>query len=831
MNYRTLLLFLLLWLSSCQPLPEKQSGAGEAMEFWAMPRSYPDGRIYSNRWAAEFFRLKSSARIRGGGPGEEWTALGPKNIGGRTLCLAFHPDNPDIIFAGSASGGLWKTETAGKGASAWTYIPTGFPVLGVAAIAIDPTDPDIIYIGTGEVYNYSAANPGVVDRFTRGTYGIGILKTTDGGQTWFKSLDWSLEELTGVQDILINPQNPQTVYAATTEGLFRSYDAGLTWTNIHPKSMAVDLHMHQLDTAVLWVTHGNYGSPDRGIFRTTDGGQSFELLSNGIPVNYTGKTLLATCPSKPDQLYASVSDSGTGVGLYVSDDKGDSWHLVNPTDVPKYQGWYSHDLAVKPTNANFLVYGGIDIFVTANGGVNLTQTAYWYYWYLGLTQPGEPEGPYNYVHADIHAIYFHPQKANAVFLATDGGIFVSEDSGYSWEARNGGYQTQQFFANFSNSATDSLFAMGGLQDNATAVFIGQDAWWRILGGDGMSTAIHPENDSIFFVSFQNLSMRRTIDRGESFQSTLPQEASWETRAFDGPFEMAPSNPNILYAGAQRLYRTDNLGTSWLATSPNPVDGENPILTIAVGPDDPDLVFVSTASPTGGPAGVFKSTNGGHTWQPLNGLPDRVAMDIAIHPGDPQTVYVVFSGFGTPHLYRSSDGGDTWQAIGGDLPDVPTNTLVIDPLHPSNLYLGNDLGVFASTNGGGNWAYLPEGLPDAVLAMHLSISPVNRKLRLATHGNGVYETDLLEPPSGVQPEGDGLKIIRIFPNPASDAVWIEMEKAAFSVELLDVQGRVLWKESTAAAALTVDLRGLPAGLYYCRVVRGLERKVVPVVVLR
>ncbi|MBK7408072.1 MAG: hypothetical protein IPJ40_08410 [Saprospirales bacterium] len=456
-----LILLLLVFAAACQPKPKTPSGAGLALEFWSMSRSYPDGKIHSDQWAAEFMRLKQRATLRGGGLGEAWKALGPKNFGGRTLCLAFHPNNPDILFAGSAGGGLWKTETAGIGAEAWTYIPTGFPVLGVGAIAIDPTDPDVLYIGTGEVYNYTAANPGVVSRFTRGTYGIGILKTTDGGATWTKSLDWPLEELTGVQDILINPENTQTVYAATTEGLFRTYNGGQTWENIHPKSMAVDLHMHLTDTSLLWVTHGNNMSPDRGVYRTQDGGQTFELLSNGIPTNYTGKTLLALCPSKPDQLYASVADSGNGLGLYVSDDKGDSWHLVNATDVPKYQGWYSHDLAVRPNNANFLVYGGIDAYISGNGGVNLTQTAYWYYWYLGLTQPGEPEGPSNYVHADIHAVYFHPIKTNNVYLATDGGIFVSENSGYSWEARNGGYQTQQFFANFSNSTTDSFSRWGG----------------------------------------------------------------------------------------------------------------------------------------------------------------------------------------------------------------------------------------------------------------------------------------------------------------------------------------------------------------------------------
>ncbi|MBK8706833.1 MAG: hypothetical protein IPN33_26825 [Saprospiraceae bacterium] len=230
----------------------RQSGAGLAMEQWGLARSWPDGRIYARHLSVALAQRNLELDFRTDDP--QWEALGPKNIGGRSISLAFHPLDSNIIYVGTASGGLWRTTTAGIGVNAWERISTGYPVLGVGAIAINPNDPDEMYIGTGEVYNYTAAAPNVYNRLTRGSYGIGILKTTDGGATWTKSLDWSLDELTGVWDLVINPQHPSTVWAATTRGLYRSYDAGQNWEIAHDLEMAMDIEMHPQDTTKIWVS-------------------------------------------------------------------------------------------------------------------------------------------------------------------------------------------------------------------------------------------------------------------------------------------------------------------------------------------------------------------------------------------------------------------------------------------------------------------------------------------------------------------------------------------------------------------------------------------------
>lgn len=821
-----LFLALTLLASCSEDQAPRQSGAGKSLEFWAWSRAYPEGRIRTDKWFSAFESKKAALDNRGG-PQQPWKSLGPKNIGGRTLCLAFHPDDPGVIYAGSASGGLWKTTSAGTGPNAWSYVPTGFPLLGVGAIAINPYDPDIMFIGTGEVYNYFQASPGIINRTTRGTYGIGILKTTDGGLTWEKSLDWSQEELTGVQDIVINHENTETIYAATTRGLLRSYDGGENWSQVIDPKMAVDIEMHPTDTLILYVTFGGYQSPDAGVYRSKDGGQTFELLDNGIPSDYTGKTLLSVSQSNPDILYASVANAFDSNNLYRSLNGGTSWEKMNEANVATYQGWYSHDVLIHPDNPNEVFQGGIDWYYSPDGGLSPTKLTYWYNWYFGQVPAGGPEGPPDYVHADTHAAYFHPLIENHVYLATDGGIFVSADGGFTFEGRNGGYQTQQFYANFSNSPLDSNFAIGGMQDNASALYLGDDDWYRVIGGDGMSTAIYALNDDIVFGSSQGLNLLRSLDGGLTFGGVTPDYGS-DARPFNGPYELCPSVPARMYAGTQRLFRSDDLGDNW-----NPVGGQvdqgNMILKIAAGPQDADLIYISTVPVSGStqPPRLKKSINAGGLWQNMAGLPDRVCTDIAIHPVSADTVFAVFSGYGTPHVYRTLNGGVNWAPLEQGVPDLPVNTILFDPNIPGRMFLGNDIGVYESTDLGESWAPFGEGLPDAVLAMDLCISPQNNKLRLATHGHGVYEASLDEEIVSV---GEESRLeVSVWPNPAAEMIWIRMAgEGAWTWLLYDTAGRIVMQGAQNEQTLQLSLKGLRSGLYWLECRKGNDRQVRKIV---
>ena len=797
----------------------KKGGAAIAMEEWALYRSYPEGRIWQRNLSQAFEQQQLAASFRGANP--EWEALGPMNFGGRTLCLAFHPEDPNIIYAGSAGGGLWKSTTAGVGAQAWERIPLGHPVIGVSSIAIDPFNPDVMYIGTGEVYNYSIATPAVYDRLTRGSYGAGLLKTADGGLSWEKSIDWSYEEMKGIWDVVINPQNSRTVFAATTEGLFRTHNSGTDWELVHDFPMGIDIEMHPVDTTIIYVSHGGHNSPGAGIFKSVDGGNSFSLLE-GLPDDYTGRSPISISPSNPDILYISMANSQSGIGLFRSDDGGGSWELVNSSDVASYQGWYSHDVAIKPDNPELLIWTGIDVYKSTNGGSSILQKTNWFAWDFGQTPVGGPEGPPNYVHADIHAAYYSPFNNDAVFLVTDGGIFYSGNNGDSWEGRNGGYQTQQFYANFACSATNPNLAMGGLQDNASAIYVGDDSWVRVIGGDGMGAAINPDDNDILYGSWQRLNLLRSNNGGQSFFYVTPPTADNEPRNFNSPFVLDPQDPNVIYVGAQRLHRSTDGGNSWNATSAAPIDPDygNPILTIAVSHQDNDKIFVGISPLLGPSSKVYRSNNAGLSWEAMDALPDRVPMDIVFHPEDNDIIFVAFSGFGTNHVFKTEDGGDTWAASDAGLPDLPTNAIAIDPGQPSDMYAGNDLGVYASFDGGENWEPYSTDLAEAVMVYDLVISNSDRKLRAATHGLGVYQTNLREIVSSEEQPIAGLVLGQNFPNPVQDQIAIPFElpeAAQVDMKLMGSTGqliRTLQQGRFAAGRHQVEARlgALPAGVY-------------------
>lgn len=765
----------------------RTSGAGESMDAWAYERAYPFDEIPVSKFVAAFEEKKVQEALRSNSIEGEWISLGPENIGGRTLCLAFHPTNPDIIFAGSASGGLWKTTTQGVGRFAWEHVPTGFPVLGVASIAIDQNDPDIILIGTGETYGTGLAEPGIINRRTRGTYGIGILKSTDGGITWSQTLQFDMNSIKGVMDIEINGQNSSEVFAATTDGVYRSVDGGDTWSLVFANANCFDIEIDPNNGSIVYVTQGNFNNgldPNLcGIFKSINGGDSFtELLDTGLISAWSGNAKLAIDPTDSDILYASIQvswdnfGSTTPAGIYKSTDAGSTWANINNQNIAQFQGWYSHDIAVNPSNNSEIINAGVATWKSTDAGVTFTKKSN-NSWTNGEVSVEVPEGGDDYVHSDVHAVYYHPLIANKVFFATDGGVFSSVDGGENFITHNGGLQTSQYYADMGSSSTNPDFCIAGAQDNQTFIYRGGPSWFRVLGGDGMSASVRPDDDQIVFGSSQGLAIRKSNNGGISFFNSQPIIGN-EPRAFSAPYEIAPSDNDIMYAGATFLYKnTVGGGSVWNATSAQPIDGTNVIMKIAISPFNADVIYVATVPDPfiGGVPHIFKSIDGGQNWTLINlNLPIRVYKDIEIDPTNDNFIYVTFSGFGTNHVFRSVNGGANWISLDNGLPDVPTNTIIIDPINPSNIYVGNDLGVYFSENNGNSWELFSEGLPDATMIYDLNISPSNRKLRIATHGFGIWERDFVNDPLSVSDFSIGTSKIILHPNPATNNVTIEIE---------------------------------------------------------
>ena len=718
----------------------KTSGALQALQFMTMKRAYPNQDIPADAYYKAYEYSKQLLKKETNNLlVYQWDQIGPHNIGGRTLDVEFNWQNPNTVFAGAASGGLWRSYTGGVGALAWERIETGYPLLGVSSIAISREDSNIIYIGTGEVYNYQNALGGEVIRTTRGSYGIGILKSTDYGQTWSMILDWSYNQERGVNEVEIDPNNSSIVWAATSEGIYKSTDAGLSWNNVHNVIMGFDIVINPINSNIVYVTHGNLGSTGHGIYRTTDSGNTWQKLSNGLPSSFNGKAILSLYYSNPQILYASIgngSTSGAGTWLCKTTNGGDNWTIVNTTDYATYQGWYSHWVGVHPTNPNFILTGGIDVFKSTNGGIDLSRKTDWAAWYFGVTIPGDPEGPPYYVHADQHSVTFHPDNPSIIYLGTDGGVFRTTDGGENYEGCNGGYQSTQFYNGFSSSFTVSNLSLGGMQDNATAIYEGTVAWRRVIGGDGCQTGIDPVNNNILYGTSQYLNMQKSTNAGTSWFSINP--SSKDNPAFVAPYIICRSNPSVIYAGSRKFHRSTNGGSSWtLGNSGAALDG-NEILSIGVSSTSTDTVYVATA-PISSRARVFRSTDGGTTFTNITGiLPDRYPDDIAVDPLDSRIVYIVFSGFGTSHLFKSTDAGTSWIDIGSSLPDVPSSAIVIDPNNTNNLFFGNDIGVYVSPDAGQTWYEYMNGLPQTMMIMDLSIVRSSNSIRAVTHGNGVYE---------------------------------------------------------------------------------------------
>ena len=749
--------------------------AFEMMGLWGQMRAYPNEKIPEGKFNAAFNKMKSDEERKNKNNSERmgaamsaaqtspWVPLAPKNFAGRILCLAFHPTDQNIIWAGSASGGLWKTTNGGTGAPNginWTSVATGFPVLGISAIAVNPSNANELYVGTGEIYNTGGNGfQGHNDRIFRGSYGIGILKTTDGGTTWTKALDFSASSLKGVADIVINPLKPSTIFAATTDGVYRSHNSGASWSLIHSTIMAMDICMKPGDTSTLYIGAGNFGSAGNGIYKSTNAGAAtptFTKLTSGLPSSVSGMIRLHISANNVNKVYASIGKSpgsSTSNGLYSSTNGGSSWTKASSTAYINNQGWYAHDVVASPSNANTIYVAEMDMYKSTTGGGTLTKVSDWSLWNFNSTTVGtQNEGTTNkYVHADIHHLYISPFNSSTIFAVSDGGVFKSTNSASSFVALNGGLQTAQIYANMGVSTVDPNFMICGLQDNATFLYQGNPGCVRKIGGDGFSGAIVPGNDNIVFGSLYYFTIYKSTNKGSTFSTVNNNSSDAENSCFSAPLVMSKSSPTTMYGGTIYVKKSTNQGSTWSNANGGVIlsNSSAPLLKMAVSDYNANKVYASTVPGGGARSRLSKSTNGATSFTEITStLPDRYYTDITLDPTNDDRVLVTLSGFGSGHIFYSANGGASWTDISGNLPDAPHNTAIFDPANPQTIVVGNDLGVYYTTgfvdgSVAPEWYPYNDGLTDATMVMDLVVA-ANNKLRLGTHGKGLWECDMPQP---------------------------------------------------------------------------------------
>jgi len=713
--------------------PGREPGSRPSEWFWTQ-RAWPHGKIDYSAYktaVADARRLASE----GGRVGPPWQPAGPDNIGARVTDLAVDPAVPGRLYAAMASGGVFRSDDAG---AHWTPIFDDQAALSIGSVAVDPSDPQTLYVGTGE------ANAGSYSFF-----GMGLFKSEDGGATWENK---GLEETRYIARIVVDPDDGDRVFAACTgelygpnpeRGVYRSLDGGDNWSqvlSVTDSTAAIDLAMNPQDPDVLYaamwerVRGLNYrrsGGPSSGIWKSADGGDSWSELTVGLPTDsHVGRIGLALCASQPEVLYAIYADDQAYFdGVYKTVNGGASWTRTSDSALSGMYsnfGWWFGNIRVAPDDPNLVFALGLDFYRSTSGGSSWSNTGY-------------------SMHVDHHALAFDPHQSGRIYEGNDGGLYRSTNHGQSWSKLND-QPTSQFYA-IAVDPQNPERLYGGTQDNGTLRTLSGDVddWEMILGGDGFYCLVHPQNADRIWAEYQYGGLNRSSNGGGSWSGATSGINSGDRRNWSTPVVMDPSNPETMYYGTHRLYRSGNGSVSWSAISDDLTGGNQggnfgTLTTIAVAPSDPNTIYVGTDD-----SRVWVTGDLGAHWTLVSGLlPTRWVTRVAVDPQDADRAVVSFSGLRwddpLPHLFLTEDRGSHWQAISAGLPELPLNVVLIDPEDPARLYVGGDLGCYTARAPDFDWQVLGTGLPLAP-GLDLALHQPSRSLVAGTHGRSMFRLDL------------------------------------------------------------------------------------------
>ncbi len=749
---------------------------------------------------------------------------------GRARDIAFDPQNPNIAYVASASGGIWKTNDITASPVQWIDLSGGLPSLRTTAIAVDPGNSNTIYVGTGEpegdgyIYLSSATVPYV-----------GLLKSVDGGLNWTVAAS---EQLTGnwVSNIIVDNVN-NNVYAACANGLVKSSDGGNNW-----KKIAVG-------TSVLSLTYNSkaanmlYASGNGKIFVSSDYGETWTQSKTGLPSGSVGRITVACAPSAAQVIYASIGttskNNGT-YGIWKSDNSGASWRQMylwdgssataNPLGT---QQWWCNALTVRSNDAKRLFVGGLDIYTSSDSGKSFSKLTDWT---AAVTAS-------NYAHADIHKLIY---VGNSLYACTDGGLArtTTASTFSSWQTDiNAGLSTLQFVG--ADADKNFTFVSGGCQDNSTnRAAIAAPSFTQTRGGDGGRGWVSPEDPNVVFTTYISASFYKSLDGGNNFtganlvegnaglyRNPVDNSGTGEGTPVYATYDCSPTGSTIAYSGSSHVWVSINGGDDHFARKSDKAISAR-VNGICVYPQDDNYMWAGSNS------NVFRTTDQGTTWVSTalantSGYVSGVICD----PNDRNKVFAVCAGISTgkQHFFKSTDGGVTFTAPATNFPNISCNAIAYRP-EDGLLFIGTDGGVLYSYDGGVTWNPLNNGFPLAQVTTLRVKGAQNDKLLASTYGRGLFWLDL----SSLSVEGTGanqLKISGIRPNPVHDGkttLSFSLATAGIAeITLYDVLGRevkILNKNYYAAGDHSVELstQGLTAGEYVVTLVssgKAISQKII------
>jgi len=797
-------------------------------DLWLQQRSYKgtfDSKAYIKQIeVVKQFNSKPYAKSMASDLDESWTSEGPGNIGGRFNALAKSPTDDNVIYAGAANGGVFKTTDGG---STWNPIFDDQAYLAIGALEVDPNNANTLYAGTGD------------RNFGGGSHlGNGIYKSTNAGTTWVQS---GLIEASIVTDIIVDPSNSQRLFASTLgnvfeknthRGVYRSLNGGLSWDNVlfvSDSSGAIDLLIDPTNSDVLYTTIQNrmrtetsslITGPDVGIYKTTDGGNSWNELTNGLPLGEQVRIGLAMSPTDPNTVYACYTDTSLDVlDVYKSNNAGTSWIGMDvhnaglPDNVQGNFGWYFGEIYQNPYNANQLLIPGVDMYTTTDEGLS---------WYANVP----PWYTYE-VHADKHAILF--LDSLSYIIATDGGLYKTTDNGATWtDIEN--IPVTQFYHIDVDPLNPGIYG-GGAQDNGSMQGNASqyNSWDRLYGGDGFRiTFLENDDDGNYYqtqrggLRYVNQSFSENIDLRPVF--TDPDRVNW-----DMPYHIN-EDEELLFSGTSKVHLMESapygmytaisedltrVGLGNYQGSPS----RHTISEITQPKTDMNTVFVGTSDGL-----VWRGENDNSTWNwtDISGiLPERYVTALRVSPNNDETIYVGLSGYKfneqASYLYKSTNNGDTWEDISGNLPNIVVNDiLILEDINEDVLFAALDGGVYYTEDGGINWSLVGNNLP-LVTMSELDVDHDNEKLVAGTYSRSMYSYDISWVfDTDVEPVGltENGKVLNCYPNPVENTLHFEKNKLT-QFDLYNVHGQLMFSQKINSNQTHIDLSQLSFGTYFLK----------------